>query len=335
MGKNVIFPDVPSKTYTVPSVNGVTPNVGLVQYIGNGEWIGLLDWSSIAEEGQIYPMAFSTKRGFIFPALFDSSIYDLSATCYNPETNLLMLSNLGFYKTNNGVINQNNEPVIPVNYPASSMYNCVFTDNCLLASPQNAGAVYSYNFSTKKIVGFSTDLVNYSTFWQVLPLGKNGVAFFDSYYNFWYAPLASELNNATILKKYGIEAAPIMAPVGKGIMVLYGGSLENAKCDVFFDGIEYNINLLPTSNLSLYIGIGSGYIMDSKNVYCIFSNRVLANSEIIDSDSVFYVICDNYVAYFEGASNYFRIYTLPKIPSVISRDPRLTLSNYSRRWINT
>jgi hypothetical protein len=325
-------PNIPSQSFSIPNVNGVEPSIYSMQYIGNGEWLAFLQWSTF---NQNFPMAFSSKKGFIFYTQGGSNLWP-TAGCFIPQLNLICIYNTysesseysGFYSTEN-LINLDSIPAIQaVYYDIQTPTSFVITDNCLVYIPQS---LHSFNFSTGKTETFQIGSNPYVFYHKVFRQGKSGVVFFDDNNNLQYAPFASDLSNTIILKAYGNSIAQ-MAPMGGGLVIVLYEENNSIYYDLFFDGVMILSNV-PTVDLGFAdIPLGYGYVLTETSLYAILFNYELSQADLMDSKGDI-VITENYLANYE--ENNFTIYKLPAIHSIISRDPRLTLSNYTRRWINT
>jgi hypothetical protein len=322
-------PNIPSQSFSIPNVDGSTPWINWMQYIGNGEWLAFLEWSDFKQN---LPMAFSSKKGFIFYTQGGSNLNPVPG-CYIPQLNLIAIYNTfsesseysGFYSTEN-IINLDSIPAIPaIYYDLQTPTSFVITDNCLVYMSQS---LHSFNFSTGKTVTFGRNYETYLNYRKVLRHGKSGVVFIDDSINLRYAPFASDLSNTVILKAYG-NYNPIMAPMGNGLVIVVYGQ-NNYYYDLFFDGIMIVSNI-PTVDADY---VGYGYVLTGKHLYSILFNDILSQANILYADDEC-IITDNYLATFNYLGSHFTIYQLPTIASIISRDPRLTLRNYTRRWINT
>jgi hypothetical protein len=328
-------PNIPSQSFSIPDVNGVAPQIYSMQYIGNGEWLAFLKWETF---NQNFPMAYSTKKGFIFYTQGGSNLWP-TAGCFIPQLNLIAIYDTyspsseysGFYSTEN-IINLDSIPAIPAfNLDVNPPSSFVITDNCLVYMSQS---LHSFNFLTGKTVTFGRNFQTYLEYPTVFSQGKSGVVFFDDSTNLQYAPFASDLSNTIILKAYG-NSGPTMAPMGGGlVIVIYSENGINYYYDLFYDGVMIlsNVPTVDTGAGGAGALIGYGYILNGTNLYAILFNDVLSQADIAEGDGTS-IITENYLATY-GITN-GTIYKLPTIHSIISRDPRLTLRNYTRRWINT
>jgi hypothetical protein len=325
-------PNIPSKSFSIPDVNGVASQIYSMQYIGNGEWLAFFTWENF---NQNFPMAYSTKKGFIFYTQGGSNSWP-NAGCFIPQLNLIAIYDIydpfeyrGFYSTEN-IINLDSIPAIPgfdVNPPSSF----VITDNCLVYMSQS---LHSFNFSTGKTETFDRNYQTYLNYPTVFQQGKNGVVFFDDSTNLRYAPFASDLSNTVILKSYG-SSAPIIGSMSNGLVIVVYGVNNNNYYDLFFDGVMILSNVQTFGNGDATNDmVGYGYFLNSSNLSAILFNDILSEADLAEA-GVPSNITENYFASFNYGDNHFTIYQLPIIESIISRDPRLTLSNYTRRWINT
>lgn len=328
-------PNIPSQSFTIPDVNGVASQIYSMQYIGNGEWLAFLNWQTF---NQNFPMAFSSKKGFIFYTQGGSNLWP-AAGCFIPQLNLIAIYDTyslsseysGFYSTEN-IINLDSTPTIPtVGLAILTPSSFVVTDGCLVYMSQS---LHSFNFSTGNTETFGRNYQTYLEYPTVFQQGKNGVVFFDDSTNLRYVPFASDLSNSVILKSYG-SSAPIIGSMGNGLVIVVYGVNNNNYYDLFFDGVMILSNVQTfgegdaTNNM-----VGYGYFLNSSNLSAILFNDILFEADIREA-GVPSNITENYFASYTYNGNHFTIYQLPIIESIISRDPRLTLSNYTRRWINT